>query len=278
MNMGNERPGSHRASILGETRLFGEFLRFEVEALTGNGPAPTRWRPVLLIPGLMAGDASLYPLAARLRSLGHRVFFSGIWCNVRCPRRTLKRLETTLRRAYLLTGRKVVVIGHSLGGLYARELARLRPEHVERIILLGAPLRAAIENSTPLLWPFIRLAKRIHRKCMSLMNERGAVGEIDAQGKPPPGVPETVIYSKSDAVVDWRSCIEAGPSVESIEVSSSHCGLPFSSDGFRAIAERLGWNHPPRPQSARRGDAWRRLREGLRLRHLRLVHATHHAA
>lgn len=278
MNIESERPGSHRASILSETRLLGEFLRFELEAVTGNGPEPRRWHPVLLIPGLMAGDASLYPLAARLRSLGHRVFFSGIWCNAGCPRRTIKWLQTSLRDAYLRTGRKVVVIGHSLGGLYARELARLRPEHVERIILLGAPLRDVIENSTPLLWPFIRLAKRIHRKCISLMKETGAVCGIEPQCKPPPGVPETIIYSKSDAVVDWRSCIEAGPRVESIEVSSSHCGLPFSREGFRAITQRLGWNHPPRPQLARRDAAWRRLREGLRPRHLRLVHATHHAA
>ncbi len=82
---------------------------------------------VLLIPGFMAGDASLYPLAMALRGMGHRVFFAGIWVNVDCPRETIGRLSRVLEGAFRSDHRKVVVVGHSLGGIYARELARRFP-------------------------------------------------------------------------------------------------------------------------------------------------------
>jgi triacylglycerol lipase len=97
-----------------------------------------RGRGVLLIPGFLAGDLSLVPLASRLRELGCRVFFSGIWCNVECPVHTMPRLETVLRKVNHKAGGKVTLIGHSLGGTYARELARRSPDLVERVILLGS--------------------------------------------------------------------------------------------------------------------------------------------
>ena len=66
-----------------------------------------------------------------------------------------------------------------------------------------------------------------------------ASSEIACVPEPPPGVPETLIYSKSDGVVDWMSCIESGPDVEAIEVQSTHCGLPYNLDAMRIIRERL---------------------------------------
>jgi hypothetical protein len=80
-----------------------------------------RERAVMLIPGFLAGDLSLGPLAGRLRELGCRVFFSGLWCNVDCPIHTMSHLEKVLRKANHKTSRKVSIIGHSLGGIYARD-------------------------------------------------------------------------------------------------------------------------------------------------------------
>jgi triacylglycerol lipase len=92
---------------------------------------------IMLIPGFMAGDASLYPLA--LRGMGQRVFFAGIWSNVDCPRQTMERLSRALEAAFDTDGRKLMLVGHSLGGIYARELTRRFPQMVERTILLGDP-------------------------------------------------------------------------------------------------------------------------------------------
>src|SRR5260370_40800686 len=98
-------------------------------------------RGVLLIPGFLSGDYSLSPLAARLEALGYRIFFSGIWYNVDCPFHTLPRLEQVLRKANDTTHPKVVLIGHSLGGIYARELACRFPNLGELAILWRSPVR-----------------------------------------------------------------------------------------------------------------------------------------
>ena len=117
------------SEIFGEARFFGEYLRFRSDSIVdAKRISNDDWRPVLLIPGFMAGDASLYPLGARLRSQGHQTFYAGIWMNADCPAKTLERLRKRIREVSLQTGRKVVIIGHSLGGIYARELARIESE------------------------------------------------------------------------------------------------------------------------------------------------------
>src|SRR5882724_8943103 len=94
--------------ILGEARVLGEYLRFRGDEMVEDHRAATsgNWRPVLLIPGFLAGDATLYPLGARLRAHGHRVYYSGIWMNADCPRKTLDRLDKRLHDISLMTGRK----------------------------------------------------------------------------------------------------------------------------------------------------------------------------
>src|ERR1700681_3524135 len=132
-----EFPKMGFAEILGEARLLGEYFRFRGDAAKGRAlKQPTDWRPILLIPGFMAADASLYPLGARLRSQGHRVFYAGIWMNADCPAKTLERLRKRIHEVSLQSGRKVAIIGHSLGGIYARELARMEPDLVEQVFLL----------------------------------------------------------------------------------------------------------------------------------------------
>jgi pimeloyl-ACP methyl ester carboxylesterase len=194
---------------------------------------------VLLIPGFMAGDACLYPLAMGLRGMGHRVFFGGIWVNIDCPREAIERLSRVLEEIYRTDEGKVVIVGHSLGGIYARELARRFPELIERTILLGSAIQQPLDNSNPFvrLW-FMATRRRHHEGDSCLEHLKSLCGAH--QSSPAPDTAETIIYSRRDAVVDWRSCIESGPNIEAIEVRAGHNSMPFSPEVFAIVAERAG--------------------------------------
>jgi triacylglycerol lipase len=224
------------AALLGETRLLSEFLSFTLRRFFQRDLSSKRRqrRAVLLIPGFGAGDFTLIPLGVRLAELGYRIFFSGIWSNLDCPVHTPSRLEKVLREANDKSRAKVSIIGHSLGGIYARELACRFPMLVERVILLGSPLRQPLESSNKLLTPIFEFW---HRRCRGGFSTFAAKEVEMSPILPEP--PETLLYSKSDGVVLWQSCIESGASVEAIEVSSSHCGLPYCPKAFDIVVERL---------------------------------------
>lgn len=192
---------------------------------------------ILMIPGFCSGDQSLYPLAWWLRGCGHRVFFAGIWWNTGCPRDTLERLTEALSKLYSTDDEKLVLIGHSLGGIYARELARRAPEMAERAILLGSAIRHPLTSTNPLVLAWY-VASRPHHLggggCLDSLGTLCGTHQLE-----PPGVPETIIYSKRDEVVAWTSCIENGPEVETIEVDSSHYSMPFQPRVWSIILERL---------------------------------------
>jgi ribosomal protein S18 acetylase RimI-like enzyme len=120
----------------------------------------------------------------------------------------------------------VAIIGHSLGGIYARELACRFRNLVARVILLGSPVRDPLKSPNRVLRPFFAWW---HRRCASSY-ATSTGGEEVAPSTDPPRVPETLIYSKNDGVVQWQNCIESGPQVEAIEVRSSHCGLPYCAE------------------------------------------------
>ncbi len=238
--MNLEFPKLGFSEIFGEVRIFGEYLRFRGDSMLSEVPKShqNNWRPILLIPGFMAADASLYPLGARLRSQGHRVFYAGIWLNADCPAKTLERLCKRIRELSLQTGRKVAIIGHRLGGVYARELARMEPTLVEQVFLLGSPVKHALGNTTPCLRPFVAAMRFMHGRCMEDVSLPCKTCGLDLP-EAAPDVPETCIYTKSDGVVEWHSCIDEGPKVECVEVDSSHCGIPLNPDAWQAICARL---------------------------------------
>ncbi len=231
----NSAPGL--AGLLGETRMFGEVASFALYGLFHRARPNERrqGRGILLIPGFGAGDLSLSLLGHRLGELDYRIFFSGIWCNADYPVHTLPRLENVLREANRRTHGRIVIVGHSLGGIYARELACRFPDLVERAILLGSPVKAPLEGSNTFLRP---LFEWVQRRWVAKF--AAASGPTEVEMSPvPPRVPETLIYSKTDGVVQWQHCVESGPRVEAVEVPSSHCGLPFHPEVFEIIVERL---------------------------------------
>jgi len=215
-----------------------EFLPFNVGRWTTRR-RKTNAAKIMLIPGFMAGDASLYPLAAALRGMGQRVFFAGIWSNVDCPRQTIERLSRALEEAFDVGGAKLVLVGHSLGGIYARELTRRYPQMVERTILLGAAIREPLDASNPLVRLWFMATRQAHHEGGSCLNHLSSLCGTHREEPIPAEVAQTIIYSRNDVVVDWRSCIESGPNIEAIEVRAGHNSMPFSPEVFAIVAQRL---------------------------------------
>lgn len=226
-------------NLLQEFGAFGEFARFARRAWSWPlSRRAGRQRAIMLIPGFLAGDVTLYPFADWLRSRGHTVFFSGILANSDCPRRAVDRLHGLLLEQSARYDEKLVLIGHSLGGVYARELARRLPQCVDQVILLAAPIREPMRHANP----YVKLVGIMTRHIRE--TSRGCHGDLETicgvnGDEPPPGIPETIIYSKSDGVVDWNGCVESGPDVALHEVQSTHCGLPYNPDTMRIIRERI---------------------------------------
>jgi len=221
-------------NLLQELRAVGEFAKFAGHAWTWRiGRRAAKSRSILLIPGFLAGDATLYPFANWLRARGHQVFFSGILANTDCPRRVIERLTTIVLERTTRAGEKLVVIGHSLGGLYARELGRRLPHCIEQVILMGSPIKDPHIHSNPYVKMLALLTRHIHETGHGCADQLATICGV--HGAEPPHIPETLIYSKSDGVVDWVSCLEDGPAIRSYEVDSTHCGLPYNLDTLRIV-------------------------------------------
>lgn len=184
--------------------------------------------PVLVLPGLAASDISTQPLRLFLRDRGYRAHGWKLGLN-RGPRpgaeAAMRDRLAEIRQRY---GRKVTVIGWSLGGLFARELARRNPDQVRAVITLGSPFAGAPHSNN--VWP---LYEALSDQRVEDWPDRDVL-------KSPPPVPSTAIYSRSDGIVAWQSCLEQpSPRTENIEVEGSHCGLGHNPAVLYAIADRL---------------------------------------
>jgi pimeloyl-ACP methyl ester carboxylesterase len=146
----------------------------------------------------------------------------------------------------------VTLVGWSLGGVLAREIAKRLPDQIRQVITLGSPL-AVGPDSTAVSWIY----RRVGDTPLSTDDMRALMASVR---EPPPHTPSTSIFTKTDGIVPWRGCIEPkGPLTDNIEVYASHCGLGVNPFVYFAIADRLalpenGW----RPFN-RRAAAWRRL-------------------
>jgi pimeloyl-ACP methyl ester carboxylesterase len=182
--------------------------------------------PVLVLPGFLASDRSTVALRSALRSRGHAVHRWGLGRNLGPRPAVAEALVDRLDGLHRAAGRPVSIVGWSLGGMYARVLARRRPEAVRQVITLGSPFRMRpgdLPGSTfDALDPQLRAARR-----------------DEAEGLPLP-VPSTAIYSRSDGVVRWQLCVESHRHrAENIEVVGSHCGLGHNPAAVLAVGDRL---------------------------------------
>ena len=221
---------------IGELARFGERRALRTRAARGDG------HPVLVLPGLLAGDFSTAPLRGFLRDLCYdaRGWKLGI---SRGPNAQLsQRMEARLVHLANRHGRKVSLVGWSLGGIYARELARGHPELVRGVITLGTPFRDISATHAARLIPIRPGGRPLHE-----------ARELRAFLAQPISVPTTSIYSRTDGIVHWQSCLEqAGPERENVEVACSHTGMGFHPRVLEVLADRL----------AQPEGAWRPYRSG----------------
>ncbi len=211
-------------------------------------------RPVLLIPGFLAGDGSLGTMTHWLRAAGYHTRRAGIRANMACSEQACTRLEARLEGFAEHTGQRVTIIGQSRGGVFARALAARRPDLVAGIVTLGSPTVAQLRVH-PLVLAQVALVSALGTAhvpgLFTLQCLRGeCCGEFRAAitGPFPEDVPYVAMYSRSDGIVDWHSCLD--PAAELVEVSSSHCGMAVSRQVYEELAFALGAFAEPA------SDAW----------------------
>ncbi len=231
------------ASLFGELRYSGELARLladgELRAPRRRGDA----QPVLLIPGFMAGDASMTVLRAWLRRRGHRVAMSGIVANIDCAERAVGRLQSQLRSLAGDGGRPVFLVGQSRGGALARSLAVRNPDAVSGLVMLGSPVRDSLAVSTPVLRTVRWMARLGDLGVPGVFSSSCKDGACcadfreDLTARLPPGIGAIAVHSRSDGIVDWRACLD--PHAERVHIDSSHCGMSVHPEVYQLLGRAL---------------------------------------
>jgi hypothetical protein len=186
--------------------------------------------PVLTLPGFLASDLSMAPMRRYLKELGYDTYAWKMGRNIGGVSRMRAALRDRLAEIYSSTGCKVSVVGWSLGGVYARDLALQAPDMVRYVVTLGSPFANDVRatNAT-------RLYEALSGEAVEDNSElRNAIaGDLP--------VPATSIYSRTDGIVNWRTCLlRPSDTAENIEVHlASHVGLGVNPAALWAVADRL---------------------------------------
>ena len=199
---------------------------------------------VVIIPGFLGTDLYLMELHAWLGRIGYRPYFSGIGINAECPNLLIQRhLNETIKKALAETGRRIHLVGHSLGGVIARSVAGQRPQDVASVTTLAAPIRGTVTSRT-VLHATEAIRQRIlqehgQRVLPDCYTGRCTCNFIDSlKREVPDSMVETAIYTRQDGIVDWRYCMTRNPEVD-FEVPGTHIGMAFNPLAYTIVAERL---------------------------------------
>ena len=186
--------------------------------------------PVLVLPGLVASDTSTRPLRSFLRGKGYAVSGWRQGRNLGLRDGVQHAMVDLVQELSDTHGRKISLVGWSLGGLYARQLAKMMPDRVRSVITLGSPFAGSPKSTNA--WRVYEMASG---KSSTAEDPRfgGALSET-------PPVPTTAIYSRTDGICAWQGCMEkTSATSDSIEVESSHCGMGHHPAVVYAVADRL---------------------------------------
>jgi pimeloyl-ACP methyl ester carboxylesterase len=186
--------------------------------------------PVIVFPGLGASDFTTLPLRNFLRDRGYTPYPWKQGFNFGPRHGVLDSCRAQLHQVVQRHGERASLIGWSLGGIYARELAKEQPRHARCVVTLGTPFTGHPRATNA--WRLYEMVsgQRVHDHALA------------AQVRVPPACPTTSIYSKSDGVVAWQCSLNDDdlPHTENIEVQASHLGMGMNPLALYAVADRLG--------------------------------------
>jgi pimeloyl-ACP methyl ester carboxylesterase len=211
-----------------QARALGELIKLRERRDLVKRMHPGDGHAVMVLPGFLAGDYSTAPLRRFLRQLQYDTHAWREGVNLGPNREMLERINARLVKLHELRGHKLSLVGWSLGGIYARELARDNHERVRSVITMGTPLRDVTATHAARLF--------------SLRGGRSSeeLDKVRSRLRQPVPVPCTSIFSKTDGVVNWRSCLQdEEPESENIEVRCSHTGMGFHPAVLAIVADRL---------------------------------------
>jgi pimeloyl-ACP methyl ester carboxylesterase len=219
-------------------------------APTGDGHS------VLVFPGLVAGDFSTAPMRNFLTDRGFDAHGWELGMNLGPREGVLESIVAKVKELQKISGRKVSLVGWSLGGVYAREVAKILPNSVRAVISMGTPFCGD---------PKATNAWRIYEYASGTkLDDKKMLASLSTA----PPVPTTSIFSRTDGVVAWQCSVQVeSTKAENIEVMASHVGLGLNPSVWYAVADRLaqaegkwkkfdrsGWKQYVYRDPARSGD------------------------
>jgi hypothetical protein len=189
--------------------------------------------PVVIFPGLALDERSIEPMKALCNDLGYVTYDWGRGCNTGPQGDVdlwIDGLAQHVRRLVHQHEQPVSLIGWSLGGIYAREIAKKLTGRVRHVITIGTPFAGSAEQ-TNVSWVY-----RVVNGQKPVLDE-----SLIDRLRSAPAVPTTSIYSRTDGVVAWQACVHDRdePHTENVEVQGSHCGLGWNPEVLSIIADRL---------------------------------------
>lgn len=199
--------------------------------------------PVVVVPGFLGSDFYLYELYLWLNRIGYTPYFSSIGWNADCLNTLADKLNETIRKANEQTGKKVHLIGHSLGGILSRSAASQNPDLVESVITLASPFRG-VRSHPKVIEMSEKIRRRIFAKTDKSEFPQCYTGHCHCKAVTAlqtflsKNIRRTAIYTKTDGIVDWNACISRDAE-NNFEVTGTHIGLVFNFQVYKLIAERL---------------------------------------
>ena len=205
----------------------------------GRGIPRGDGRAVLLIPGFLSGDWSMLIMSSWLRRIGYTPHMSGINFNIHHSEHLIAGLRKRLAVVRAQSAGRVSLVGHSRGGVLAKVLSSRVPDSVEQVIGLGSPFADQFDVAA-----LTSVAVGVARTAGQLATGRTfhTEGRFAHELRQPPAVPTTSIYTKSDEIVNFRSCLR--PDIPAVSVWGGHNGLVVNPEVYRLLGRLLA--RPPR--------------------------------